>query len=412
MNKSVFAYRNDVLCAETIPLPELAETEATPFLCTSAQQIWRNARDMASPFAGKAMQIDFRASAKPNLSILRVVADCAIGGIAVSSTGELERALEANIRPEQISFSSSRASRDDLLAAMLANARLYYAETLDDLRLMNETAVTLGKRVPVCLRLDLGLEGAAYPTPGFAVDLLASVMMVVMSSAGLSFEGLSFESAAYLHDADLLVKAYRLMLSIVALLRGEKMAPASLDFGSIPPEQFGNVPFDAQAELINQMMAPLDCAMSMQTGRRLIGDASLLVARVRSVRQKEGRPCLVLDASASNLPAATAGSYEIMPLYESREAARETILLGSDEEGERLLGGAHLLPPLEIGDMVALMPASLEGGETIAGSGPHRAVTEILVSGARSAVIRRCMPVAEVMAWEPLPEWMGAGCAA
>lgn len=412
MNRSVFAYRNDVFCAETIPLPELAETAETPFLCTSANQMWRNMRDMASPFVGMKARIDYIVSAKPNLSIMRSLADCKCGGAAVSSAADLERALEADIRPDSLILCGARYDRDALLASLLAGVRAVRIESFSDLRLAGEIAQALSKEAPVFLRVDLGVESGSAALSGFALDQLAGAFEEIVSTPGLAFAGLAVSSEAYLYAADLLVKAYGRLREVVALLRGQGIDVPHLDLGLAPPDVLGNVPFSVHAELIREMIGDMGCSVGFQAGRRLIGDATLLVARVMQVRKKEGRPCLVLDAAPSDLPVFLSGGYEIVPLYETSVPRKETSVIGSRGGEGAVFKEAALLPELEEGDRLALLPAGLEGGESVPAAGSLSGIAELLVSGARRATIRRRVAVAEQMAWENLPVWMGGMSAA
>ncbi len=409
-----FSYCNDALCAEAIPLAEIAEEMATPFYVTSAEGIRRNVHGLFAPFSGAEVRLDYALRAKPDLAIVHLLA-LAGAGAEVSSAGELERALEGGIRPERIVLAGFRKNKDDLLAALISGVDRITVETPSELVMIGEIAAVLGRAAPVSLRVDLAaLEETAGQKTGLGFDLeqLSEAVRLIWSTPSFAFKGFSVRARPHLQSGLALRKAYKRLADITSLFRAQGLLVERLDLGSVPPEGETGVSFAQRAAFVEELLAPLGCVLSFTAGRRLVGEASALVARVLHVKKTAEGQSAVLEAGTGDLlyPAADAAC-EILPLRAGCSAPLSSDVIGPSGEAKDVFGARVLLPPLAVGDAVAILQScSLKNALPTAA--PRLAVPEVLVSGARHAVIRRRMAVAEQMEWEPLPEWMGVERAA
>jgi len=408
MKSSSFAYCNKMLCVEAVPVAEMAEAMGSAFYCTSEAQLHHNLRCLTSAFTGLAAQIHFEVKAKPNLTLLHSFAQAGAGA-AIESVGELERAIESGVMPNQIVLTAPRKTRDDLIAALLAGISQITAHSLADLYMIDEVATVLERSAPVVLQLDLTEKASAEEAPGFALSSLAEALHFIAVRPFLSFKGLALASELFLHDHAALAQAYADLASVVTLLRSQNIVPVRLDLGSVPSS--ATVSFADQAALIHQTLAPLGCSLSLRAGARLVCEASLLVTRVLESRE-ERAPCrLVLDAGTGDLLYPLLCSRTVfLTLRDSHvELALPRAVVGPMSEREDSFGAGHFLPSLQVGDWVALLQTETTQAPQAYGS-PQ--IPEVMVSGARYAVIRRRVAVAEQMAWEMVPEWMVTGCAA
>ena len=66
----------------------------------------------------------------------------------------------------------------------------------------------------------------------------------------------------------------------------------------------------------------------------------------------------------------------------------------------------YRLPPLQAGDLVAFMTAGAYGAVMSSTYNSRPLIPEVLVQGARYAVVRRRPSIAEMLALEQLPPWL------
>ncbi len=420
MNKSVFSYRNGALCAEAIPLAEIAEDVDTPFYCTSVKQLQRNYRAFAAPFEGLDFQIHYAVKANANLAVIRVLADCGAGA-DITSSGELERALEGGVHPKKIVFSGVGKTHDDIAAALLAGIYQINAESIPEILLIDEVARVLGKTAPVSLRVNPDVQAGTHEKIStghketkFGIDLqqLAEAIGLVLSRERLSFKGLTVHVGSHLHDYEPFRKAYARLADIVRMSRAQGIVVERLDLGGgvgIPYDGQTLAPFADYARIVHETVGALGCALSFEPGRRLVGDASVLVTRVVHVKKTPHKTWLVVDAGMNDLvrPAMYGARHEIVAV---REAPRTTLqpfsIVGPVCESSDLFGENYSLPPMQAGDLIAVLQAGAYGSSMSSTYNGRALIPEILVSGVHHAVIRRRIAVAEQMSWETIPDWM------
>lgn len=426
MNGSVFAYRNGALCAEALPLAEIAEDVETPFYCTSAEQLRRNYTAFTAPFEGLAFQTYYAVRANATLAVIRTLADCGAGA-QVTSAGELERALEAGVQPSRILLGGVGKDRDDLSAALLAGAARIHVESLSELSLLQQIAGLLGRRAPVALRLNLGLAPLPCGGPslglgegkfGLSLDQLAPALAQVFAADSmLDFKGLAIHIGAHIKDAALFEQAFARLAQIVKLCRAQGLAIDHLDLGSGLGQTGGTHDcFAAYVRAVREHLAPLGCALSFAPGRRLVGDAGVLVTRLLHVKESAGRRFYVVDAGMNDLvrPALYGARHEIIPVRESPDPSPLSRLsvVGPVSESNDQFGDCYLMPAATEGDLLAIMHAGAYGSAMASTYNGRALVPEVLVSGADYGVVRRRVAVAEQMEWEAFPDWMELGDAA
>ena len=89
-----FTYRHSVLCADEVPLDEIARRFGTPCFVYSAAAIEGAYREFAQALEGRDAQVCYSVKANSNLAILALLARLG-AGFDIVSGGELARVLAA-----------------------------------------------------------------------------------------------------------------------------------------------------------------------------------------------------------------------------------------------------------------------------------------------------------------------------
>jgi diaminopimelate decarboxylase len=99
-----FDYRDGVLHAEDVPIPQIAAAVGTPFYCYSTATLTRHYRVFTEAFSELDAMVCYAIKANSNQAVIATLARLGAGADVVSE-GELRRALAAGVPAQKIVFS-------------------------------------------------------------------------------------------------------------------------------------------------------------------------------------------------------------------------------------------------------------------------------------------------------------------
>ena len=414
-----FTLRGGALHAEDVNIEMLAAAVGTPFYCYSSATVRRHLRVFRNAFDGMAPLIAYSVKANSNLSVLKIVADEGAGADVVSG-GELVRALEAGIDPEKIVFSGVGKTRDEMAAALDAGIHQFNVESEGELLALNEVALSKGARAPIAFRInpDVSAGGHRKISTGKAEDKFGvpwtgarEIYRKASSLKGISIRGVDVHIGSQISDLGPFERAFLRVADLVRALRADGHAIERLDLGGglgIPYGDQEDPPHpDAYAALIRRIAAPLGVQMIFEPGRMIVGNAGILVSRVLYVKSGESRTFLIVDAGMNDLirPALYDAYHAIEPVRPRAGAPENYDVVGPVcETGDRF-AQSRALAPMHEGDLIAFMSAGAYGAVQASQYNSRPLVPEILVDGARYAIVRRRPSYDEMLAAEREPLW-------
>ena len=139
-----FDYRDGVLHAEDVAIPDIAAQVGTPFYCYSTATLTRHYRVFAQAFAGLDALVCYAMKANSNQAVLRTLARLGAGADVVSE-GELRRSLAAGIPASKILFSGVGKTAREMDLALEAGILCFNVESEPELELLSARAAALGK---------------------------------------------------------------------------------------------------------------------------------------------------------------------------------------------------------------------------------------------------------------------------
>jgi diaminopimelate decarboxylase len=418
-----FAPHNGVLHAEDVNLEILAEAVGTPFYCYSAATLRRHLRVFREAFAGADALIAYSVKANSNLSVLRLLAAEGAGADVVSG-GELNRALDAGMAPQKIVFSGVGKTRAEMAAALEAGIFQFNVESEPELLALDEVARARGAVAPIAFRVnpDVAAGGNDKISTGKAEDKFGvpwrrarEIYARAATLKGVKVCGVDVHIGSQIADLAPFERAFLRVAELVTSLRADGHAIERLDLGGGLGVPYGDPEAepceppspDDYAAMVRRIMAPLGVRLILEPGRLIAANAGALIARVLYVKEGEQRPFLILDAGMNDLlrPALYGAFHEILAVAQRPGATREYDVVGPVcETGDRF-AKARALPPLEAGDLVAFMTAGAYGAALSSQYNSRPLAPEVLVDGARHAVIRRRPAYDEMVAAERNPVW-------
>lgn len=416
-----FVRKQGVLHAEDVSLEALAAEVGTPFYAYSSRRLRVNYHAFAAPFRDLNATVHFANKANPNLAVIRTLA-AEGAGADITSVGELERALEAGVPPAKIVYSGVGKRRDEIAAALLAGIHQINVESVPELHLVNETAVALDRVAPIALRVNPDVDArthrkiaTGHKETKFGIDEkeLDSALSLALTLPGIAFKGFTVHVGSHLVDFEPFREAYAALADIVRRWRAKGITVERLDLGGgvgIPYDGQKLAPFSEYAAIVREVVAPLGCSLAFEPGRRLVGDAGVLVSRVTHVKETAHGVFLILDAGMNDLvrPAMYEARHSIVAVRETPgESSLATYdVVGPVCETADSFGSKYRLPPLRAGALVAILQGGAYASAMASTYNGRPLVPEVLVDGENHAMVRRRIAVAEQMRWESLPFWL------
>ena len=418
-----FIYRNGVLHAEDVPVPEIAAAVGTPFYLYSAATLTRHLRLFEEALEGLDHLVCFAMKANSNLAVLKLMGDLG-AGMDVVSAGEYLKARAAGIPGERIVFSGVGKTREEMRIALEGGIRQFNVESEPEMEALNEVALSLGKVAPVAFRVNPDVDprthakiatGKAENKFGIPISRAAEVYARAARLPGLEVVGIDVHIGSQLTDLEPFELAYGRVAELARRLRAEGHDIRRLDLGGglgIPYERANSAPPlpVEYGEVIRRTVGDLDCEIEIEPGRLIAGNAGIMVSRVIYVKSGEDREFLILDSGMNDLvrPAMYEAHHDIIPVAEPAPGAERAVydVVGPIcETGDTFARGREM-PAMAAGDLVAFRSAGAYGAVMASEYNSRPLIPEVMVRGDQFAVIRRRPSFDEMINRDTIPPWL------
>ncbi len=411
-----FAYERGRLAASGVALADLADELGTPLYVYDLAAVAGRIAAVREAFAAHPMRLCYSVKANSNLRLLRWLAGRGLG-FDVVSQGELARAEAAGVPPGDVVFAGVGKTPEEIGRAVRSGLWMINAESVEEVEALGGAAAAArGSRVRVSLRLNPDVDarthrhittGRGVDKFGIALEEYDAVLDVLEGAPALELVGLHMHIGSQITETEPYAAAVRVVADAVRRARERGHAVRWLNAGGGFGIAYGDraVPEPADyAAAILPHMADLGVELLLELGRHLVGPAGCLLTRVLYRKERGGRALVIVDAGMTDLlrPALYDAEHRIVPLEEPDPArARVTDVAGPICESSDFLGRGRSLPPLERGDLLAVLDAGAYGMAMAShyNSHPRPAEAWITEDGAVE-VIRRRETMDDVMAVE------------
>lgn len=418
-----FLYRNGVLHAEDVAIPEIAAAVGTPFYVYSAATLTRHFRLFDEALGDTPHLVCFAIKSNSNLAVLKLLGDLG-AGMDVVSGGEYRRARAAGVPGSRIVFSGVGKTRDEIHLALTGGIRQFNVESEPELLAISEIAAGLGVTAPVALRVNPDVDahthekiatGKSENKFGIPIAKARAVYALAASLPGLDVIGVDVHIGSHLTELGPFEAAFRKVRELTLDLRADGHDIRRLDLGGglgIPYTRSNEAP-PLPVEyvgVIKDVLGDLGCEIEIEPGRLISGNAGLLVSEVIYVKEGEGRKFLIVDAAMNDLvrPSMYGAWHDIVPVVEPAPGTPATPfdVVGPVCETGDTFARARALTPLAPGDLIAFRSAGAYGAVMASEYNSRPLIPEVLVQGDHFAVIRARPSFEEMLARDSIPEWL------
>lgn len=414
-----FALKDGVLHAESVALPAIAQQFGTPAYVYSRAALEATLREfhevLGGHAAGKGALVCYAVKANSSLAILNVFARLG-AGFDIVSGGELQRVLAAGADPKKVVFSGVGKTADEMKLALDVGIFCFNVESAAELERLNDVAGQCGKKAPISLRVNpnvdpkthpyisTGLKGAKF---GVAYDSAQALYRRAAALPNIEVAGIDCHIGSQLLDPSPFVEALDRILALVDQLTAEGIHIHHLDLG-------GGLGIKYNAEQVQPTVAsyltPLldkltgrGLQVVLEPGRRLVGNAGLLLTRIEYLKQGEAKNFAIIDAAMNDLmrPALYEAWHDINPVVPRSGVATAYDVVGPVCETGDFLGQDRPLA-VEAGDLLAVMSAGAYGMAMASNYNTRPRAVEVMVDGDQIHVIRQRETVEQLYAGESL----------
>ncbi|WP_416064816.1 diaminopimelate decarboxylase [Rhizobium sp. ZK1] len=418
-----FEYRDGILYAENVSVPEIAKAVGTPFYVYSTATLERHYRVFTEAFGDVDSMVCYAMKANSNQAVLKTLGRLG-AGIDVVSEGELRRALAAGIPADRIMFSGVGKTPNEMDYALEAGIYCFNVESEPELEVLNQRATRAGKKAPVSFRINPDVDARTHAKIstgkkenkfGISWERARTIYARAASLPGIEVTGIDMHIGSQITELRPFDDAFKLLHDLVNTLRADGHDIHHVDIGGglgIPYKDDNNPPPlpDAYASVVKNQLRALNCKIVTEPGRLIVGNAGILVTEVIYVKDGGEKTFVIVDGAMNDLirPTLYEAYHEIKPVVISAANApriRADVVGPVCETGDYLALDREMATP-KPGDLLAVGTAGAYGAVQAGTYNSRLLVPEVLVKGDEFHVIRPRRTYPELIGLDSVPAWL------
>ena len=411
---TAFSLNNGQLYAESVSLSGVAERFGTPCYLYSRAALEAAFDEFRQELDGIDSMICYAVKANSNIAVLNVFARLG-AGFDIVSLGELKRVLAAGADPKKIVFSGVGKSAAEMAFALETGIYCFNVESAPELDRLNAVAGKLGKKAPISLRVNPNVDAKTHPYIstglkenkfGVAYEDALTTYKKAAGLPNLEVTGIDCHIGSQLLDPAPFAEALEKLLQLIDQLRVNGIELRHIDLGG----GLGIRYKDEDEPSVKSYLQPLlhelkgrGLKIMLEPGRRLVGNAGVLLTRVEYLKPGEAKNFAIIDAAMNDLarPALYDAWHDIVPVVPRAGATQDWEIVGPICESSDFLGHKRALN-IEPGDVLAVMSAGAYGMAMSSNYNTRARVAEVMVDGAEVHLIRRRETIEGLYALESL----------
>jgi diaminopimelate decarboxylase len=411
------------LACDAVPLSQLAKQQGTPLYVYSWTAIAERYSTLWAALTAELgdATLCYAVKANSNLTILRQLAGLG-AGFDIVSGGELERVRAA--APEalgRVVFSGVGKTAAEIDLALKADILLFNVESASELELLAARANKLRRTARFAVRVnpDVFADTHPYISTGlsdhkFGVPIREARALYRRSKAlpWLKAAGVSVHIGSQIRSAEPFGAAIARVGALVTQLRSDGFDIRHVDAGGgVGVDYDPSRSFDAEA-IAKRYAKSLRKAWTYESGepvrwifepgRFLVAHAGCLVCRVLYVKKNGRKTFAIVDGGMNDLirPALYQAKHAIEPVTPRAGRLRKYDIVGPVCETADFFARDVMLPPVEAGDLLAVMDAGAYGMSLASNYNARGRAAEVLVEGKAVKLVRRRENIADLIAPE------------
>ena len=444
-NMHSFHYRDGHLYCEDVDLTRVATKFGTPTYVYSAGTILDHYTRLDAALVLLDHLICYAVKANSNRAILNLLGRAG-AGFDIVSAGELFRVLAAGGDPAKCTFAGVGKSGDEIEYALERGVYSFNVESEAELESIERIARAKKIRAPIALRVNPDVDphthqyistGSQENKFGIALDQVRAVYERAARMSNIEIVGVQMHIGSQITDAKPFASAIGKVTPLVRDLKSKYAIKffsigggmgiiyrRALESGSgkwwrdhgDEPSAFSVRDY---ADPIVPPLRDLGVRTLVEPGRFLIGNAGVLLTRVRYIKQTGSKKFAIVDAGMNDLirPALYQSYHQIVPCRASVSDADPSTSMSTSKTLERIdiVGPVcesgdffaldREMPEVQEGDLLAIMSTGAYGFVMASNYNSRPLPAEALVRGDKFALIRKRQTWDDLVRGEVDADW-------
>jgi diaminopimelate decarboxylase len=439
-----FHYRDGHLYCEDVDLARVADKFGTPLYVYSAGTILDHYTRLEAALAPLDHLICYAVKANSNRAILKLLADAG-AGFDIVSGGELYRVIAAGGDPARCTFAGVGKSREEIEYALEQRVYSFNVESEAELDYIDRIAEAKKIRAPIALRVNPDVDphthhyistGSHENKFGVALDHAPAIYERAVRMRNIDIVGVQMHIGSQITDGEPFASAIKKVAPIVRELKSKYdikffsigggmgiIYRRALESGSGKwwyehggePSAFSIRDY---ANAIVPLLREFGIRVLIEPGRFLVGNAGVLLTRVRYLKQTVEKKFAIVDAGMNDLirPALYHSYHEIVPVKQSGRTGsvpskkkkddtevvppsntQKIDIVGPVCESGDFFALDREMPEVHEGDLLAIMSAGAYGFVMASNYNSRPLPAEALVHGDKFSLIRKRQTSADLV---------------
>ena len=386
---------------EDVPVRKIVSSVDSPVYIYSEKALREAYSSYQEAFQSHRTMIAYAMKANGNLQILSMLGKMGSGADVVSG-GELFRARRAGIPSDRIVFAGVGKTEGEMREAIDAGILMFNVESSMELDRLSRVASSMGKVAPVALRVNPDVDPKTHPYIstgmkkskfGIPVDQALEEYRRAARLPGIRIVGIHQHIGSQLTEISPFRDAFDRMVAFARLLKENGIEVSWLDVGGGLGIRYGNEKPPTPREVAHEILSRLEglnVGIILEPGRSIVGNAGILVTEVQYLKETSVKMFYIADAGMNDLirPSLYGAFHDLWPVIKKPGNGKKGDLVGPVCETGDFLVQDRELPPVEPGDLLAVMSAGAYGFAMASNYNARPRPAEVLVSGDRFSVIR------------------------
>jgi diaminopimelate decarboxylase len=412
------AYQGEHLSLDGHGLAALARRFGTPLYVYSRPAMQAALAAYQSALQGRPHRIHYAMKTNASLAVLQTFlrAGC---GVDIVSGGELERALAAGARGQDIVFSGVGKTRAEMQRALQVGVHCFNVESEPELETLNAVALAAGKRAPVSLRVNPDVDAGTHPYIstglkgnkfGVPHGRALAIYQRAATLPGLDVAGIDCHIGSQITSLAPFFDAAERMLDLIDALQARGIHLRHLDVGGGLGITYTDEQPPHAADMVQGLLQRMDARghghleLLMEPGRSLVGNAGVLLTEVLVLKPGDEKNFCIVDAAMNDLirPTLYDAYLGIAPcLARPRAESRVWDVVGPVCESGDWLGRERALA-VQTGDHLAVLSAGAYGMAMASNYNSRPRAAEVMVDAKQVWLIREREALGELWRHEHL----------
>ena len=414
-----FDYRDDLLHAEDVALPIIAESVGTPCYIYSQAALEQNWRSFDEGLKGRDATIFYSVKANSNLAVLALMAKLG-SGFDIVSGGELQRVIRAGGRPEKTIFSGVGKSEEEIRLALEHGIFSLNLESDAELARIHEITSELGVTAPISIRVNPDVDAETHPHIstglreakfGIPFGDARKIYQTAAKLDHINVLGIAVHIGSQITSLAPIVNALERIIDLAEELASDGIKIQHLDLGGGLGVKYQDEqpPDIAQyCEAIGEVLDRRNCrlSISVEPGRSITAQAGIMLSKVEYIKKAEIKNFAIVDGAMNDLlrPVLYDAWMDIIPvaLGGGRKEEVYDIVGPVCETGDYL--GLNRKLAVRSGDLIAVCGAGAYGAVMSSNYNSRPKPAEVLVSGDMFEQIRVRESIEHILEIEDIPK--------